>query len=677
MDLRDRDLISVQEARDLVAHAAAAQKKFAAFSQQQIDAMVESCAAACAAAAEPLARRAVEETGFGNVPDKTTKNRLASVDVPRAMAGMRTIGVIGEDREKGIVEVGCPVGVVAAVIPSTNPTSTAIYNTLIALKSGNAIVLSPHPSAIRAICETAGVLRRAALSAGCPEGLIGCMQHTTLAGTRELMSHRDVGVILATGGTGLVRAAYGSGKPAYGVGPGNVPAFIERTADVRKAIGDIFAGKTFDYGTICSSEQAIVVEEAVRDAALEECRKQGAHLLSSEEAQAVGGLVFLPGTRTPNTDVVGRPATVIAEMAGIRVPRSTRVLIARLAPEQVGRAFPLSAEKLSPILAFYAVANLAAGIELCQRLLGFGGLGHTCAIHSENDAAIRQFGRGGAGISRVREHLGGTRLDRLLDESVSGDDAGVRRARRQHHVGQHWSATPDEREAHCLGVAARGASQRSGGATHGEYSSCGGAVGCGCGGRSFARRGAVAGGARCRTRCCFRSRSPRSSDRGAARCSGCCFGRIRPCADRAAGRASALAIQHRARERRCGRERLRARRLIAASRVGSASALAAEISQTIALGDRGGTCQSSVWLRCGRRRNLCSCASCRCRWLRSGPGAHPRDVCRNAAIDATEGRDFPVRQRERCATRVDASGENLYRAEDHRDSVGARPGHGP
>ena len=333
MDLRDRDLISIQEARDLVAHAATAQKKFAAFSQQQIDAIVESCAAACAAAAESLARVAVEETGFGNVPDKTTKNRLASVDVPRAMAGMRTIGVIGEAQEKGIVEVASPVGVVAAVIPSTNPTSTAIYNTLIALKAGNAIVLSPHPSAVRAICETAGILSHAALSAGCPEGLIGCMQHTTLAGTRELMSHRDVGVILATGGTGLVRAAYSSGKPAYGVGPGNVPAFIERTADVRKAIGDIFAGKTFDYGTICSSEQAIVVEEAVREAALEECRRQGGHFLSAEEAQAVGDLVFLPGTRTPNTKVVGRAATTIAELAGIRVPRSTRVLIA-LKPRQ-------------------------------------------------------------------------------------------------------------------------------------------------------------------------------------------------------------------------------------------------------------------------------------------------------------------------------------------------------
>jgi acetaldehyde dehydrogenase (acetylating) len=393
LDLRDRDLISIQEARDSVARAVAAQKKFAVFSQQQVDSIVEACAAECLAAGESLARIAVEETGFGNVPDKTTKNRLASQDLPRAMAGMRTIGTIREDRDRGIIEVATPVGVVAAVIPSTNPTSTAIYKSLISLKSGNAIVMSPHPSAARCICETAATLERAAVSAGCPEGLINCMRHTTLAGTRELMSHRDVGVILATGGTGLVRAAYSSGKPAYGVGPGNVPAFIERTADVRKAVADIFAGKTFDYGTICSSEQAIVTEEAVREAALDECLRQGAYFLSAEESQRIGDLVFLPGARTPNTDVVGRAATTIAQLAGIQVPSSTRVLIARLEPEQVGRAFPLSAEKLSPILALYSVANLAAGIEMCQRLLAFGGLGHTCAIHSQNEPAIRKFGQ--------------------------------------------------------------------------------------------------------------------------------------------------------------------------------------------------------------------------------------------------------------------------------------------
>ena len=299
MDLRDRDLISIQEVRDLVAGAVSAQRKFAAFSQEQVDAIVEVCATAAAEAAETLARRAVEETGFGNVTDKTTKNRLASLDVARAIRGMRTTGIVREDRAAGILEVASPVGVVAAVIPSTNPTSTAIYKTLISLKARNSIVLSPHPSAIRAICETATVLRRAAVSAGAPEGLINCMQQTTLGGTRELMSHREIGVILATGGTGLVRAAYSSGKPAYGVGPGNVPAFIERTADVRKAIADIFAGKTFDYGTICSSEQAIVVAEPLREAALEECRRQGGYFLSADEARKVGALVFQPGSNPP------------------------------------------------------------------------------------------------------------------------------------------------------------------------------------------------------------------------------------------------------------------------------------------------------------------------------------------------------------------------------------------
>jgi acetaldehyde dehydrogenase (acetylating) len=392
LSLRDRDLISIQEARELAARAAAAQKIFARFSQEQVDAIVEACAKAAAENAESLARTAVRETGFGNVPDKIVKNTLAAVNVPRAIRGMRTVGVLREDREKGIVEVASPIGVVAAVIPSTNPTSTAIYKTLIAIKAQNAIVLSPHPAAIQCICQAATLLDRAALTAGAPEGLIQCMKHTTLEGTRELMRRPEVGVILATGGTGLVRAAYGSGKPAYGVGPGNVPAFIERTADVRKAVADIIAGKTFDYGTICSSEQAIIAEDSVRENALEECRRQGAYFLSAEEMEKVARLVFLPGSHTPNTEIVGRPATVIAGMAGIKAPAATRVLIARLDPEQVGRVFPLSAEKLSPILAFYAVPDLAAGISLCRRLLEFGGLGHTCAIHSQNRSAILEFG---------------------------------------------------------------------------------------------------------------------------------------------------------------------------------------------------------------------------------------------------------------------------------------------
>jgi len=390
LSLRDRDLISIQEARQAVERAAEAQKKFAAFSQTQVDAVVEACAAAATEAGESLARLAVEETGYGNVPDKIIKNRLASLDVPRAIRGMKTVGIISEDREKGILEIGEPVGVIAAVIPSTNPTSTTIYKTLISLKSRNGVVLSPHPTAMRCICEAVGVLIHAALKTGAPEGLIQCLQHPTMQGTQELMRHRLTGVILATGGAGLVRAAYASGRPAFGVGPGNVPAMIERTANVRKAVADIFAGKTFDYGTICSSEQSIVVEEAVREQVLEECLKQDAYFLNEEEIRKVGALVFLGGAHVPNTQVVGRPATVIAEMAGIKVPATTRVLIAKL--EGVGREFLLSAEKLSPILAFYSGADLGACIDICIRLLHHGGLGHTAAVHSQSEAAVKQYG---------------------------------------------------------------------------------------------------------------------------------------------------------------------------------------------------------------------------------------------------------------------------------------------
>lgn len=389
-NLRDRDLVSIQEAREAVERASEAQKKFSRFSQEQVDAIVEACAEAATAAAEQLARTAVEETGYGNVPDKIIKNQLASVDVPRALRGMKTVGIIRQDREKGILEIAEPVGVVAAVIPSTNPTSTTIYKTIIALKSRNAIVLSPHPSAMRCICEAVGILQRAALKMGAPEDLIVCLAHPTTQGTQELMKSRLTGVILATGGTGLVRAAYSSGRPAYGVGPGNVPAFIERTADVRKAVADIFAGKTFDYGTICSSEQSIVAEEAVAAKALEECRQQGAYFLSAEEIAKLGALVFREKSATPNPQIVGRAATVIAQMAGIKVPAMTRVLIANL--DGVGREFPLSGEKLSPILAFYSAANLAAGIELCARLLQYGGLGHTASIHSQSEAAVKQYG---------------------------------------------------------------------------------------------------------------------------------------------------------------------------------------------------------------------------------------------------------------------------------------------
>jgi acetaldehyde dehydrogenase (acetylating) len=390
LELRDRDLISIQEARELAALALIAQQKFARFSQEKVDVIVEAVAKAAAAEAETLARAAVEETGFGNVPDKILKNRVGAIDVPNAIRGMRTVGIVNENKEKKILEVAVPVGVICAIIPVTNPTSTAIYKTLIALKARNAIVLSPHPGAVRCICQAAKLLARAAVAAGAPEGIVTCMERNTLAGTQELMRAPEVGLILATGGTGLVRAAYSSGKPAYGVGPGNVPAFIEHTANVQKAVADIFAGKTFDYGTLCSSEQAIVVEDAVRNAALEECRKQGGYFLNDEESRAIAELIFPAGSHAPSPKVVGRPATHVAELAEIKVPPETRVLIARL--NGVGRQVPLSGEKLCPVLGFYSVPNLAVGIDLCTQLLRFGGMGHTASIHSQNDAAIREYG---------------------------------------------------------------------------------------------------------------------------------------------------------------------------------------------------------------------------------------------------------------------------------------------
>jgi acetaldehyde dehydrogenase (acetylating) len=391
LTLRDTDLISIQEARAAVERAHQAQQQFANFSQSEVDAIVDACALAATEAVEQLARTAVEETGYGNVADKTAKNRLASVDVHRAIRGMKTVGIVREDREKAIVEVAEPFGVVAAIIPCTNPTSTAIYKTLIALKSRNAIVLSPHPSAMRCICEAAGILERAALRAGAPDGIIVCLNHPTMQGTQELMKHRRTGVILATGGTGLVRAAYSSGKPAYGVGPGNVPALIEHTANIKKAVADIFAGKTFDYGTICSSEQAIVTEDAIRDKVLAECANQGGHFLSEDEIRRVGDLVFRPGTGVPDPKIVGKHATVLAKLAGIQVPPETRVLIARL--EGVGREFPLSAEKLSPILAFYSAENFTAATEICQKILRYGGAGHTASIHTQSEAAALEYGQ--------------------------------------------------------------------------------------------------------------------------------------------------------------------------------------------------------------------------------------------------------------------------------------------
>lgn len=388
----DNDAQSVQEARDLIEQAYAAWLQYRSFSQAQVDAMIDAMAAVATANAERLARLAVEETTYGKVEDKIRKNLFASERVYQAIRPMRTVGVLRDDAERGIVELGESVGVVAAVLPCTNPTSTAIYKILIALKAGNAIVLSPHPAAMRCICETVGLMRQAAQKLGAPEGLIGCFSTPTRAGTQELMSHKRTSVILATGGMAMVRAAYSSGKPAFGVGPGNVPALVDRSANLEKAVADIVFGKSFDWGTICSSEQALVAERDLRAPIIEQLRAQQAYLLSAEEADQLAR-VLMGENLTVNPKCVGQSPQKLAALAGFgdRVPASARILAAEL--EGMGKQVPLSAEKLSPVLALYFMPDREAALKRCSDLLHFGGLGHTCVIHAHDDAVIREYGR--------------------------------------------------------------------------------------------------------------------------------------------------------------------------------------------------------------------------------------------------------------------------------------------
>src|SRR5712692_2885881 len=384
----DRDLESIQEVRRLVEKAAEARKILEGFSQERIDAVVASMAEAARQNAEPLARLAVEETTYGVVADKVEKNLFSARDVYNGIKDLKTVGVIREDAENGVVEIAVPAGVVAAIIPCTNPTSTAIFKALIALKGCNAIVMSPHPSAVRCIRESARVLSEAAVRAGAPEGSIACLSTVTPEATEELMRHRLTAIILATGGAGLVRAAYSSGKPALGVGPGNVPAYIHSSARIRKAVADILTGKCFDNGTLCSAEQHMVVDRAIADQVKAETERQGGFYLTARQSEAVARALILPNFRV-NARLVGHSAQQIAEAAGFSVPADRRALIAPL--EGIGRQYPLSAEKLSPVLSFYVVRDSREALDVCRRFLEFGGMGHTMSIHATDEGVIREF----------------------------------------------------------------------------------------------------------------------------------------------------------------------------------------------------------------------------------------------------------------------------------------------
>lgn len=382
-----KDLISQQEARDAVEAAHLAWTMVAKFDQTKIDRICEAMAKAALAESARLGVMANEETGFGKAEDKREKNRFAAEDVWNYFKNLKTVGVV---RDNGnVVEIASPRGVVAAIIPSTNPTSTAIFKIIISIKSRNTIVLSPHPSAARSIAETARIMKEVGVREGLPPDAIQCLTTSALEGTETLMKHKKTAVILATGGTGLVRAAYSSGKPAFGVGPGNVPVFVERTANVQKAVSDILTGTCFDNGTICASEQSVVADAPIANQVREEFTKQGGHFLNKEEAEKVGAVLITP-QRTLNAKIVGKSAEYIANLAGISVPSGTRCLLADCGG--VGRDFPWSFEKLSPTLAFFVVDGIEQGAQKCFEILQFGGMGHTAGMHTQSREAAIKYG---------------------------------------------------------------------------------------------------------------------------------------------------------------------------------------------------------------------------------------------------------------------------------------------
>ena len=388
MQLYDKDLLSVQEVRDLVEKAKKAQQEFALKSQEEVDAIVKSVAEAGVRNAKRLAKMAHEETGFGIEADKVIKNVFGSRGVYEAIKDMKTIGVLEVDEEKKTKKIAIPVGIVAGLIPSTNPTSTAFYKSEIALKGGNAIIFSPHPNAKNCIVEAVKVIRTAIAEAGGNEDLVSVITIPTIQATDMLMKHPDVAMILATGGSAMVRAAYSSGTPAIGVGPGNGPAYIEKTADVALAVKRIMDSKTFDNGTICASEQSVMCDCDMEPAVRVEMEKQGAYFLNDEQIAKLGKFI-LRANGTMNPQIVGKSAQVIADLAEIEIPEGTRVLVAK--ETGIGFGHPYSNEKLAPILGFYTAENYVEICELAQKILHYEGAGHTFSMHTKDPKIVDYF----------------------------------------------------------------------------------------------------------------------------------------------------------------------------------------------------------------------------------------------------------------------------------------------
>jgi acetaldehyde dehydrogenase (acetylating) len=389
MAVSDKDLLSVQEARQMVERAYEAQKIWGMATQQQVDQVCEAMVQAAFLGAERLGRMAAEETGFGVPEHKKLKNEFASRHLWDRIKDIRTVGFVRKDEANKIYEIAWPMGVVAALIPSTNPTATAINKILISVKARDAIVVAPHPSAVNCSVETAKLMIDAAEDSGAPPGLINYLSTISLKGTQEMMAHKRTAVILATGGSEMVKVAHSQGKPAYGVGPGNVPVYVDRSADLEKAAKYIVASKAFDYSVICSTEQAVVADKPITARLQQLMEGEGAYFVDEAQNDALRKVLF-HSDGSINVSSVGKSPQYLAAMAGIRVPAHARILVTRLT--KVGREEPLSREKMTTVLGWYEAKGWEAGCDRCIELINFGGRGHSLFIHATDENIIMAFG---------------------------------------------------------------------------------------------------------------------------------------------------------------------------------------------------------------------------------------------------------------------------------------------
>ena len=383
---------NIAELNALVERVKKAQREYASFTQEQVDKIFRAAALAAADARIPLAKMAVAESGMGIVEDKVIKNHFASEYIYNAYKDEKTCGVLSEDDTFGTITIAEPIGIICGIVPTTNPTSTAIFKSLISLKTRNAIIFSPHPRAKDATNKAADIVLQAAIAAGAPKDLIGWIDQPSVELSNALMHHPDINLILATGGPVMVKAAYSSGKPAIGVGAGNTPVVIDETADIKRAVASVLMSKTFDNGVICASEQSVVVVDSVYDAVRERFATHGGYLLQGKELKAVQDVILKNGAL--NAAIVGQPAYKIAELAGFSVPENTKILIGEVTV--VDESEPFAHEKLSPTLAMYRAKDFEDAVEKAEKLVAMGGIGHTSCLYTDQDnqpARVSYFGQ--------------------------------------------------------------------------------------------------------------------------------------------------------------------------------------------------------------------------------------------------------------------------------------------